>query len=159
MKILCIDPGTDVSGAVLYDRDSEKLLRIFPAEPNESLLLYIEDERWDIDIMLFEMVASYGMPVGREVFETVRWAGNFEHAFGRERVTAVYRREVKLALCGSPRAKDGNVRQAVIDRFPAAGGGKIPAIGTKAKPGTLYGLTKHSVSALAVGLAWLDMQA
>ena len=170
MIILCIDPGTTVSGAVIFCPESMTAGAIYPEIPNEELLAYIEGN-WHangqrsnyhsenfIDLMLIEMVASYGMPVGREVFETVRWIGNFEHAFGRDRTQAVYRRDVKMELCNSASANDANVRRALLDRFPSTGGGATPAIGTKAKPGPLYGLTKHAVSALAVGVAWWATQ-
>lgn len=159
LNILCVDPGTRVSGAVVFHPHEMCVSRIFPEAPNSQLLAYIEEAAPQLDMMLFEMVASYGMPVGRDVFETVRWAGNFEHAFGRDRTRAVYRRDVKLALCNTSRAKDAHVRQALIDRFPSTGGGKNPAVGIKARKGPLYGLTKHAVSALAVGVAWWELEA
>ena len=59
-----------------------------------------------------------------------------------------------MFLCGTPRAKDTNIRQRVIDIFPATGGGKTPQIGTKKEPGPLYGVTSHCISALAVGLTY-----
>jgi hypothetical protein len=100
------------------------------------------------------MIASYGMPVGAEVFETCVWIGRFaerwQHAYGYEHVPPrmVYRREVKLHLCGSSKAKDPNVRQALIDKW----GGKDKAIGKKASPGPLYGLTGDCWAALAVAV-------
>ncbi|MDB5975178.1 MAG: hypothetical protein JWR07_1938 [Nevskia sp.] len=100
-----------------------------------------------------EMIASYGMPVGREVFETCVWIGRFKQAwYSPDEVMLVYRKDVKLHLCGSPRAKDPNVRQALIDLYPATGGGKTPQIGTKAKPGPLFGVTSHAWPALGVAL-------
>ena len=62
---------------------------------------------------------------------------------------------MKLALCGSARAKDANVRQAIIDRF-AGVGGKAVAVGTKKTPGPLYGISNHKWSALALCLVWID---
>jgi len=91
------------------------------------------------------MVASYGMPVGREVFETVRWIGRFQQAWHKpEEVRLIYRRDVKLHLCGSMRAKDPHVWQALID--------KLGPVGTKASPGPLYGVKSHARSALAVAV-------
>ena len=66
----------------------------------------------------------------------------------------VYRSEVKMKLCHSMRAKDGNIRQAIIDRYPATGGGAIPQIGTKNQPGPLYGISKDLWSALAVAITY-----
>ena len=64
---------------------------------------------------------------------------------------------MKLALCGSARAKDANVRQAIIDRF-AGVGGKAVAVGTKKNPGPLYGISNHKWSALALCITWIDMK-
>lgn len=97
-----------------------------------------------------EMVQCFGMPVGAEVFETCVWIGRFEQvAYESARV---YRKEVKIHLCGSMRAKDANIRQAIIDRY----GGKVDAIGTKKNPGPLYGVKGDEWSAIAVGLTYLD---
>jgi len=63
-----------------------------------------------------------------------------------------------MNLCGVMKAKDGNIRQALIDRFPATGGGKIPQIGTKAKPGPLYGFSRDKWAALAVAVTFQDQQ-
>ncbi len=63
--------------------------------------------------------------------------------------------DVKLHLCGNARAKDTNIRQALIDRF---GGieGKSKAVGTKKAPGPLYGCKSHMWAALAVAVTWWD---
>ena len=80
-----------------------------------------------------EMIASYGMAVGKTVFETVFWIGRFYDLCKRlraESVDRVYRKDVKMYLCNSMRAKDSNIRQALIDR--------IGPIGKKNNPGPLY---------------------
>ena len=99
-----------------------------------------------------EMIASYGMAVGKEVFETCVWIGRFVQAAGVDRVRLVYRKDVKLHLCGSPRAKDANIRQALIDRW----GGKAEAVGTVKRPGPLYGVKSHAWAALAVAVTALE---
>jgi hypothetical protein len=63
------------------------------------------------------------------------------------------RKDVKLHLCGQTRAKDSNIRAALIDRF----GGKEKAIGKKASPGPLYGLKADAWQALALAVTWLDL--
>lgn len=103
--------------------------------------------------LAIEMIASYGMPVGREVFETCLWIGRFIQAWhSPETVRLVYRRDVKLHLCGTAKAKDANVRQALLDLFPRTGGGATPQIGTKAQPGPLYGVSTHAWPALGVAI-------
>ena len=59
-----------------------------------------------------------------------------------------------MRLCNSMRAKDANVRQAILDRF----GGKAAAIGRKRQPGPLYGIAGDLWAALAVGITWWENQ-
>jgi hypothetical protein len=152
MQILALDPGSAQTGWVLYDGER---VRDCGVEENATLLQFIvgfNDANRDKTLAI-EMIASYGMPVGREVFETCVWIGRFKQAWhAPEAVRLVYRKDVKLHLCGSPRAKDPNVRQALIDLFPATGGGATPQIGTKAKPGPLYGVSTHAWPALGVAI-------
>ena len=61
-----------------------------------------------------------------------------------------------MHLCGNNSAKDSNVRQALIDRFPRSGGGKTPQIGTKGDPGPLYGIKKDEWAALGVAITTLE---
>jgi hypothetical protein len=111
-----------------------------------------------------EQIASYGMAVGAEVFETVYWSGRFAQAFGPERVDRIKRLEVKMHLCHDSKAKDANIRAALIDRFggPASIRGPQKAKSKRGIPeapaGSLYGISKDTWSALAVALTWWDRQ-
>jgi hypothetical protein len=149
--ILAIDPGTTQSGWVEYDLEQRCVLDsgVFA---NEDMLERLERGS-RADHLAIEMIASYGMAVGREVFETCVWIGRFKQAWRNpDAVELVYRRDVKLHLCGTSKAKDTNIRQAVIDLFPRTGGGKTPQIGTKSQPGPLYGVASHAWPALAVAI-------
>ena len=149
--ILAIDPGNEHSAFVLYDGGR---LHDFGKVENQTLLDRLEHYRIASDELAIEMVASYGMPVGREIFDTVRWIGRYEQAWSamNGRVELVYRQAVKLHLCGQARAKDGNIRQAIIDRY----GGKSAAIGLKASPGPLRGVSSDVWSALAIAVTYSD---
>lgn len=150
MKVFAIDPGTRESGYVVYD--GERVLEGGVLE-NNTMLRHVRSGQYDGGRLAIEMIASYGMAVGREVFETCLWIGRFQQAWHTpEDVELVYRKDVKLHLCGTPRAKDPNVRQALIDLFPAVGGGKCPQIGTKGLPGPLYGVSSHAWPALGVAV-------
>ena len=152
-KILCIDPGPVSSGVVVFDGTT--VLESCPEYDNEDLLESICFNDCSAHKMVIEMIACYGMPVGKETFETCVWIGRFIERFGRP-YDLIYRKDVKLTLCNNMRAKDANIRQAILDRFSATGGGKTPQIGTKNKPGPLYGISKHAWSALALGLTWFE---
>jgi hypothetical protein len=149
--ILAIDPGTTQSGWVLYDGDRVSDSGVLD---NPTVLKnLLGDWRVMAQHLAIEMIASYGMPVGREVFETVVWIGRFQQAWGEpDAVRLVYRRDVKLHLCGTSKAKDPNVRQALLDLFPRSGGGATPQVGTKSQPGPLYGVSTHAWPALAVAV-------
>jgi hypothetical protein len=150
LKLLAIDPGPERSAAVLYDTETRQP-QIWSHAPNRDVLADLDDT--DASELAVEMVASYGMAVGAEVFETVYWIGRFcerwEMWDGHPDARRIFRREVKTHLCADSRAKDANIRQALIDRY---GPGKEKAIGLKASPGPLYGLHKHCWSALAVAV-------
>ena len=144
--ILAIDPGPEQTGWAIYSPGLAIASGVRPnAEMMRSLSLFRPE---DAPRLAIEMIASYGMPVGREVFETCVWIGRYVQAWHTpESARLVYRKDVKLHLCGSPRAKDGNIRTALID--------KLGKQGTKKQPGPTYGVKSHAWAALAVAVtAW-----
>lgn len=149
--ILAIDPGNTESGWVLF---TGRAVHSSGVMPNDEVLQRLRSD-WRIvaHSLAIEMIASYGMAVGREVFETCVWIGRFQQAWlAPELVKLVYRKDVKLHLCHDSRAKDTNIRQALLDLFPRAGGGATPQVGTKGKPGPLYEVSSHAWPALAVAV-------
>ena len=156
-KLLAIDPGTIQSAFVLWDGR-----KIFNADirPNQLIIQYIYEANHERFVM--EKVESYGMPVGATVFDTVFWSGRFveAHLFAADEDAQVQsdkdyyrmpRREVKLHLCNSARAKDGNIRQALIDRFGP--------ITTKKNPNPVHGdvkIRKDIWAAFALAVTWWD---
>ena len=145
--ILAIDPGPQQSGYVLYDDGHVVDSGVWA---NQQMLFkvqyYSDNPRCTCAI---EMIASYGMAVGAEVFETCVWIGRFVQAWqGLDHNNLlprlVYRKDVKMHLCGTTKAKDGNIRQRLIDMLGAPG--------TKRSPGPTYGLNSHMWPALAVAV-------
>ncbi len=158
--VIAIDPGYEQSAYVLFDGVRLIEHRI---EPNEALAhrLHYRTDQMDhhaITAVVFEQIESFGMAVGREVFETVFWTGRlFEVAratFGPV-IQRMPRRAVKLHLCQSARAQDSNIRTALLDRF----GGRDQAVGKKATPGPLFGIKSHEWAALAIAVTWWDQRA
>lgn len=143
--IFAVDPGPEKSAYAVLDSDLRPVE--FGILQNCQLLCKIAG--WRQGSFVVEMVASYGMAVGREVFETVFWIGRFYEAATHFRARdRVYRMEVKQNLCHDSRAKDANIRQALIDRFGV--------VGTKKNPGWFYGVSKDVWAAIAVGVTWRD---
>lgn len=133
--MIAIDPGPTESAICQIHDDMVFASKV----PNERLLdilsIFTNEE------MAIEMIASYGMPVGMEVFETCVWIGRFIQCHGGLH-RLIYRKDVKIHLCGSMKANDSNIRKALIDRFGEPG--------TKKNKGKLYGVKKDMWSALAV---------
>ena len=156
MIILAIDPGTTRSAALLYDSGGRRVLH-WAMYDNARLADQLRGgmfgpEHWPWSLTAIEMIASYGMAVGRDVFETCVWIGRFLEA-SPVRTELAFRRDIKLHLCGSARARDPNIRQALMDMF----GGERAARGTKRDPGPLYGVATHGWAALAVAVYVADM--
>lgn len=157
MRVLAIDPGNEQSAYVLF---VDGVVLEKGIVPNAQMLDILTDPEVSAeDECAIEMVASFGMAVGKEVFETVYWIGRFaerwEASAGRP-AHRVYRMAVKMHLCHAANAKDGNIRAALIDRF---GPGKEKAIGKKATPGPLFGVSADVWSALAIAVTFADTHA
>jgi len=174
--LLAIDPGTTKSGWC-YLVDGEPM--DYGWFDNEKIYTIIKSLAC---LTVIEKIAHMGMPVGADVFDTVHWTGRFHYLVTevmQQDVGYITRRDVKLSLCGSARANDSTIRQALIDRFggqtKAIGGKKCKtckgkgwngrgrpdcedcsASGWESKPGILHGIANHVWSALAVGITYND---
>lgn len=154
--ILAVDPGCTESAYVLLDEQLKPVE--FGKFCNENVkteirrLLkkhYLEENK--PARVAIEAVASYGMAVGKEVFETCVWIGRFAEMADTQGSTPnfIYRKDEKMNLCHTMKAKDANIRQALIDRFGV--------VGTKREPGWFYGVSKDVWAAIAVGVTYHDM--
>lgn len=152
MRILGIDPGTTESGWVIYDTENHSIIDK-GIDENETVDLTVINK--ESDAVAIEMVASYGMPVGKETFETVYWIGRFaEMAISLSKgVYRYYKKtDINPSICFNSKANDSIIRRALLDMFPKTGGGSEPSIGTKKQQGPLYGFNSHMYPALAVAL-------
>lgn len=153
--IFAVDPGNTHSGFAII-RMPDFALCEFGKIKNEELLDMLEmySRANAVDVFAFEMVASYGMAVGRDVFETCVWIGRFIQAIHPKEHTYVFRKDEKICLCGSLKAKDSNIRQALIDRYAKFDfkSGK----GVKKEPDTFYGVSKDAWQAIAVGVTYYE---
>lgn len=155
--ILAIDPGNVQSAYCLIDEE----YRIIEAAkaPNIEVQQAIDRIAQNDDVeVVIEKVACYGMPVGKEVFDTCEWIGRFAEQLhnywpGYE-AKYIYRQEEKKLICHSMTAADSNIRRALIDRFAKFDfkNGK----GTKKEPDFFYGFKADMWAAFAVGVTYLD---
>lgn len=147
-RVFAIDPGTTQSGWVLLEGREVVQSGV---DDNHELLTWVKHGQ-RADMLAIEMIAGMGMTVGQTTFDTVRWIGRFQQAWREpDAVRFVFRREVKLFLCGTMQAKDANVRQALLDL--------VGPSGTKKQPGPTYGVKSHAWSALAVAVTAISLPA
>ena len=151
--LVAVDPGTVQSAYCVYTHGLEPKdmeAGIVANRDLERRLGELAEELDSTPSILLEMIECFGMAVGASTFETAVWIGRFIAAWG-EQYALTGRRAVKLALCKTAKAKDANVRQALIDRHGP--------LGRKKEPGPTYGYRRDLWSALGVATAYADMLA
>jgi hypothetical protein len=154
--LIAIDPGTTESAYAILAENYAPLA--VDKLPNEELCGLL-GAYGPMDTIVIERLASYGMPVGREVLETCEWVGHFARIAlaNGARVEYLYRREVKLHLCDDSRAGDANIRRALISRF--AKHDLRTGKGTCKRQDWFFGFKADIWQAYALGVTWMDMEA
>lgn len=159
--LLAIDPGDVLSAFCFVDTETYRPI-YFAKEKNEDcmahMIQYCANPQHNVTNCAIEMLASYGMSVGKTVLFTATWVGRFHERLSDHisQVDYIYRKDEKLCICGQMKAKDSNIRQALIDRFAKFDfkNGR----GTKANPDWFYGFKADIWAAYAVAVTWLDNQ-
>ena len=154
-RMFAIDPGNRQSAYCVIDMDTLRPLEFGKVDNNELMkkIRFTPDKVWKCAVI--EMVASYGMPVGREVFDTVLWIGRFCETISiRCPVRLLCRIEEKRHICHNTRANDATIRRALIDRF--AQHDLKNGRGTKGNPDFFYGFKADIWAAYAVGLTAIE---
>lgn len=145
-KVLAIDPGPTQSAYVVWDGNTIVAKYI---DHNEKLIKILSDYPHTYYPLAVEKIVSYGMSVGESVFSTVFWAGRFCQAWNGEHFL-IPRLTVKQHLCHDSRAKDSNIRQALIDRFE-------PDLKPRCRPKEkLKGLKNDLWAAFALAVTFYD---
>jgi hypothetical protein len=183
--VLAIDPGPELSAWVRFLAGAPGRVLQSGKQANAEILsmLTTGSPLATADALVIEQIAAMGMAVGAETFETVFWSGRFAQAWGRH-FHRVKRHQVKSHLCGNQRAKDPNIRQALIDRWggeeraitgrkchACKGRGKVglgkartncvmcSGVGMTIPKGPLLGISGDEWAALAVAVTWADQRA
>ena len=151
MTVLAIDPGNTESAYCCVDSETLEP-GFFGKVPNEQLLGYVM--AFSYDKLVIERISSYGMAVGKDVFETCEWIGRFTQAALPAQAEYIYRKEEKLHICQDSKARDANIRRALIDRFAKHDfqNGK----GTKKDPDWFYGFKADVWAAYSVAITFIE---
>jgi hypothetical protein len=115
--------------------------------------------------LVMEMIGHYGtgMSAGKDVYDTCVWIGRFWQTpllmgdwdtIDQMPVTLVKRKTIVTHICGSAKATDSNVVQALIDRF--APGERNHGKGIKNEPGFFYGFHRDIWQAYALAVYYMD---
>ena len=184
VRYLAIDPGNKQSGWIYFTESKPHIGGVDPilfgTTENKLLRSSFANGPWDArsTMLLIEAPKPRGMPTAGEEMEMMIELGKFLECWDRlgGEYSYVFRQDVKLHLCGTARAKDKNVNQAIRDRFGGEQKGvKCPLCNGKGwrgrdhiecpqcdgekwerMPGPLAGVTGHVYAALAVGLWFID---
>lgn len=135
-RVLAIDPG-NIRSAYCFLQGSK--IGPFGKVPNRLLLDVLRDQNYEH--LAVEMIVSYGLAAGASLFDTCVFIGEIVAA-ARRPVVLIPRIQVKSHICHSGKAKDANIRQALIDLFGPQG--------KKAMPGPTFGISADVWSALAI---------
>lgn len=151
--IIAIDPGNIESAYVIMQ--GIEIIQKGKIENNQMLnLIYGFFEQYYNADLYIEMVASYGMSVGKSVFDTCVWIGRFyeawicTHAIRSEEPKLIFRKDIKMHHCNATFAKDSNIITALKDKYGEKG--------TKANPGFFFGVSKDVWQAIALATYILE---
>ena len=157
--IVGIDPGNVQSAFCICNEDLKPMWfgkmanELMWADMVDKLQLLLPTDSVEFAI---EMIASYGLSVGKEVFDTCVWIGRMAERLRAYPVTYIYRKDEKMVICGAMRANDASIRQALVDRF--APGEQNYGKGTKHAPGFFYGFRADIWQSFAVAVTHHDLQ-
>lgn len=126
--ILALDTGSYESAFVLYNKETKQLADrhwLPNTELIERLKKYYSNN--DIELVLIEMSASYGMPIGMEVLMNCFVIGMFAQLAKQYNIPVklIFRKTVKLELCGALRkVNDSAVNITIRDMYWGEPGSK-----------------------------------
>lgn len=153
MMIFAIDPGSTQSAYCMMGEDALPIA--FDKVPNLDIVALLRNYGKSRPVVVIERVASYGMPVGREVFDTCEWIGRYTQVAKDLALDVEYilRQEEKLHICKSPKANDATIRKALIDRF--AKHDFKTGKGNSHNPDFFYNFRADIWAAFSVGVVYL----
>ena len=156
--IIAIDPGSARSACVAVEYGHIK--RAFIRDNQDVADFIIQHDATDAAVLI-EHPVPRGQLSSSHLFETIRWIGDIVATVRlRNEWQCPYpppyfidRMSVKMSICGRATASDAAIRAALIDLYTTP---DQPAVGTKKKPGPLYGLKADLWQAFALAQTWMN---
>lgn len=157
--IFAIDPGPRQSGYCLWDAHTG-ILESGKVD-NAEILKKLFDKCLNIEKVLIEKITLY-QRASQDIHDTILWCGRFVQRLeqiGFDNYQLVTRTDVKKTLLSELPTKERNdstIKAYLKDRF--APGVSNHGKGTKKEPGYFYGVAKDAWQAIALAVAWHDLQ-
>lgn len=162
MLILAIDPGPERSSWATWSTSTERIVQGEDQVENAKLVSFfravseLEPGPDSVRQLVVERPVVMGSKrVANDLVETAYWAGVFAGAWPGDADRLTYKK-ASIAITGDSGANEAYVKQALVSRFAPSGYGK-EGKGTVKAPGPFYGVTGHMWSAVAVAVAWWDL--
>lgn len=119
--IVAIDTGSDKSAFVMYNKETKQLADRHWL-PNIELIERLKKyyNSGEVELVLIEMSASYGMPIGIQVLINCLIIGMFAQLAKQYNlpVKLIFRKTIKLELCGALRkVNDSAVNITIRDMY------------------------------------------
>lgn len=151
--ILAVDPGSETHGVVLYNAASRRLSWVDKAASIEDICSRMHS-MWADGVpyrVVVERVTAQQY-AANSLLRTAEWGGYImaEAKGCGAPFLWLTRSQVLTELHVSGGSRDAQVRARMIELH---GGSKEAAVGKKAAPGPLYGVTSHAWQALGVAVA------
>lgn len=130
--VLALDPGNTQTGWVSVEPDESEMGHMQVSGFGNADNTAIRHEMHRLRayhksmLMLIEVPKPRGQPTASEEMETLIEIGRFLQMWSGP-YSYVFRQPTKIHICGTSKATDANVRQALVDRF----GGQTLAVGGK----------------------------
>ena len=121
INLLAIDSGDVKSAYIIYNSEKNKIIEknILPNDEFLEAIIRAGSENLFSEVAI-EKLHSMGMAVGQTTFDTIFMNGRIYQAM-RDHLnlipTLYPRHDIKMHLCMTTRAKDGNIRMALVNRF------------------------------------------
>lgn len=173
--LIGIDPGTTQTAYSIVEVKDNQLNKVLFKDKNDNskiydtlkinIIEYCQSENIkNININIaIEHIENHGMAVGQTTFETCYFIGALCYQLNNNlslelklsnvnclvKLYRIYRHQEKTLICNNSRAKDSNIRQALIDQFGN--------VGTKNNQGYFYGFKSDIWSSFAIAYTWYLM--
>lgn len=158
MQYIGIDPGTTVSGVVIWSDVDHKVVWTDGKIENDVLLNWLRRCYWlnygTCTALIVEALSPRGMSLDRNTMATIKLTGRLEEIGHNSTLETILmeRDVIKRELLGRTNlpGADSKIRSLLVDEAGPKG--------TKKEPGPTFGVSNHAWQALGAVWAWMQQK-